>query len=242
MIVRQAEEVFLLLTSRSDLKINFMADKLKILIADDHRLFTDGIVAMLKTEKDFEIAGIANDGLMVLDLIKQRGFDIAVLDINMPGLNGIEAAKKLRELRPNIKVIALTTHDDREHIKEMLRSGAAGYVLKNATRNELAEAIRKVAKGETYLSKEVQDSLMSNYVDQLHHNKEATNDEVIILTPREIEIVKLLAKGNTNDKIADELHISFRTVETHRKNIMHKTKSKNLAGLIKYAYDKGLTK
>ncbi len=219
-----------------------MAAKLKIILADDHRLFTDGLAAMLKSEKDFEIVGVMVTGYEVLDFIKQNQTDIAVRDINMPGLNGIEAARKLRELRPEIKIIALTTHDDREHIKEMLRAGASGYVLKNATRNELAEAIRTVAGGNTYLSKEVKDSLMSNYVDQLHHHKENPNEEVIILTPREIELVKLLAKGLSNDQIADQLHISVRTVETHRKNVMHKTKSGNLAGLMKYAYDKGLAK
>jgi DNA-binding NarL/FixJ family response regulator len=151
----------------------------------------------------------------------------------MPGLDGMETAKLIREKKPAIKIIMLTTYNDREIISELVHIGVAGYLLKNSDKKELIEAVNKVMKGRHYFSDEVERIILQGLT-------EKRSAEVIPLTEREIEIVQLLAKEYTNERIANELHISFRTVETHRKNIMQKTKAHNLAGLLKYAYSKGL--
>lgn len=215
-------------------------NKLRLLIADDHPLFLEGLVSLLKTEKDFSSPLTATDGQQVLDLLKKEKCDVCILDINMPVLNGIETAKKIRALHPSMKVIVLTTYNDKEFISEMLYAGVSGYVLKNSTSSELVRAIKEVAAGRTYFSNEVQESIMEDYTSKLRKERSASNTPAVVLTQREIEIVKLLAKEFTNDKIADALHISYRTVETHRKNIMQKTKAQNLAGLIKFAYEQGI--
>jgi len=174
----------------------------------------------------------------VLELVHKKDFDVCLLDINMPGLDGIETAKLLKEKKPALKIIVLTTYNDKEIITEMLQAGVYGYLLKNSSKQELAEAIKKVAGGAFYFSDEVHAAIMHNYMQQLREKGSAA--EVITLTQREKEILQLLAREYTNEKIADELHISYRTVETHRKNIMQKTKSHNLAGLLKFAYSKSL--
>lgn len=204
-------------------------------MADDHAILREGIVSLLGTEKNFKVACIASGGYQVLDLIEKNHIDICLLDINMPGLDGIETAKLIRQRKPEIKIIMLTTYNDREIISELVHIGVAGYLLKNSDKEELVEAINKVMKGRHYFSEDVEKIILQGLT-------EKKNTEVIPLTERELEVVQLLAKEYTNDRIADELHISYRTVETHRKNIMQKTKSGNLAGLIKYAYSKGLIK
>jgi DNA-binding NarL/FixJ family response regulator len=151
----------------------------------------------------------------------------------MPGMDGMEAAKLIKAAKPDIKIIMLTTYNDKEIISELIHIGVSGYLLKNSDKLELVEAIKKVMSGRYYFSAEVEEIIMQGVA-------EKKNTEVIVLTDREIEIVKLLGKEYTNEKIAGELHISYRTVETHRKNIMQKTKSHNLAGLLKHAYGKGL--
>lgn len=209
--------------------------KIQLLVADDHAILRDGIVSLLGTEKNFKVVCIASGGYQVLDLIEKNHIDICLLDINMPGLDGIETAKLIRQRKPEIKIIMLTTYNDREIISELVHIGVAGYLLKNSDKEELVEAINKVMKGRHYFSEDVEKIILQGLT-------EKKNTEVIPLTERELEVVQLLAKEYTNDRIADELHISYRTVETHRKNIMQKTKSGNLAGLIKYAYSKGLIK
>jgi len=210
----------------------------RLLIADDHRIMLDGIVSLLQSEKDITVAGIAANGYEVLELVNKHEFDVCLLDINMPGLDGMETTKLLREKKPGLKIIILTTYNDKEIITEMLEYGVSGYLLKNSSKQELTEAIRKVASGGLYFSDEVHAAIIKNY---RQHLKEKNRDaEVITLTNREKEILQLLALEYTNEKIAEALTISYRTVETHRKNIMQKTKSHNLAGLLKFAYSKNL--
>ncbi|NOT49812.1 MAG: response regulator transcription factor [Chitinophagaceae bacterium] len=209
--------------------------KIQLLIADDHAILRDGIVSLLRSEPAFHIACTASDGYEVLEMINAHAVDVCLLDINMPRLDGIETAKLIREKKPGIKIIMLTTYNDREIISELVHLGVAGYLLKNSDKQELVEAIHKVMKGRHYFSEEVEKIILEGLTDK-------KSPEVIPLTERELEVVQLLAKEYTNDKIASELHISFRTVETHRKNIMQKTKANNLAGLMKFAYSKGLIK
>ncbi len=212
---------------------------LKLLIADDHQLVMDGIISLLKPETGFEIAGTAVDGYEVLRLIDKKEFDICLLDISMPGLDGVAVAKEMREKKPEIKIIVLTTYNDKEIITELLHLGVAGYILKNASKQELIEAISKVAAGDMYFSKEVHATIMTDYVRHLNRAR-GSDDNAVILTEREKEVLLLLSREMTNEKIAAMLNISYRTVETHRKNIMQKTKSHNLAGLLKFAYTHGL--
>ena len=210
-------------------------EKIRLLLADDHVILRDGIVSLFQTEETLVVAGTAGTGYEVLDLIEKNEYDVCLLDINMPGLDGLDTARKIREKRPGIKIIMLTTYNDREIIAELVHIGVSGYLLKNSDKQELVEAVNKVMKGRHYFSEEVENIILEG----LTSGKTA---EVITLTDRELEVVRLLAREFTNEKIADHLHISYRTVETHRKNIMQKTKSHNLAGLLNFAYSKGLLK
>lgn len=204
-------------------------------MADDHAIVRDGIVSLLAKEQAIHVVCTASGGYEVLEIISKNEIDVCILDINMPGLDGIETAKLIRQRKPETRIIMLTTYNDREIISELVHAGVSGYMLKNSDKEELVEAINKVMRGRHYFSDEVEKIILEGLT-------EKKNTEVIPLTDRELEVVQLLAREYTNDEIAAELHISYRTVETHRKNIMRKTKSGNLAGLIKYAYSKGLIK
>lgn len=209
--------------------------KIKLLIADDHKILLEGIVSLLQSDASFDVAATATNGYEVMELVNKNEYDVCLLDINMPGLDGMETAKLIKVAKPTIKIIMLTTYNDQEIISELIHIGVSGYLLKNSDKSELVEAIHKVMSGRYYFSAEVEEIIMQRVV-------EKKNKDLIVLTEREIEIVKLLGKEYTNDKIATELHISYRTVETHRKNIMQKTKSHNLAGLLKHAYSMGFIK
>lgn len=208
---------------------------IRLLIADDHKIVLDGLVALLETEPDFRIGATAHDGHEALEQVRREDFDICLLDINMPGLDGIETTRVIREERPGCRIIILTTYGEKEIISRLLQLGVAGYLLKNSTRQELIDAIKRVAAGGYYFSDEVQASIAMDYA-------EPPPQQGIALTQREKEVLELLAMEYTNDQIAAALHISFRTVETHRKNMMQKTGASNLAGLLRYAYGQGLLK
>jgi DNA-binding NarL/FixJ family response regulator len=202
---------------------------IRLLIADDHKIVLDGLVALLQEEPDFRISATAHDGNQVMELVRREDFDICLLDINMPGLDGLEVTRLLRVEKPDCRLIILTTYGEKEIISRLLQLGVSGYLLKNATREELVTAIKKVAGGGHYFSDEVQSAMVTGL-----------GESPSTLTQRETEILELLAREYTNDDIAAALNISFRTVETHRKNMMQKTGASNLAGLLRYAYGKGL--
>jgi len=209
--------------------------KIKLLVADDHKILLEGIVSLLQSEESFDVAATAGNGYEVVELVKKNDYDVCLLDINMPQMDGMEAAKLIRVVKPATKIIMLTTYNDNEIISELVHIGVSGYLLKNSDRSELVEAIKRVVSGRYYFSAEVEDIIMKGV-------SEKKEKDIVILTDREKQIIELLGKEYTNEKIANELNISYRTVETHRKNIMHKTKSHNLAGLLKHAYGKGLIK
>ena len=209
--------------------------KIKLLVADDHKILLEGIVSLLRSEGSFDVAATAGNGYEVMELVKKNDYDVCLLDINMPQMDGMEAAKLIKALKPDTKIIMLTTYNDNEIISELVHIGVSGYLLKNSGRSELVEAIKKVMIGRPYFSEEVEDIILKTV-------SEKKEKDVVVLTEREKQIIGLLGKEYTNEKIANELNISYRTVETHRKNIMHKTKSHNLAGLLKHAYSKGLIK
>ena len=208
-----------------------------LLLADDHHLFLDGLLSLLTKEKDILIEDVANTGTDALQLALKKNYDVCILDISMPLMDGIEVCKKLIAQKPEQKIIMLTTYDDYGIITEMIHCGVKGYLLKNCSKKQLLEAIRMVAEGKSYFTDEAHRAIIANYKkDQITEKK----PEQPLLTNREIEIVQLLSKEFTNDKIAEALNISYRTVETHRKNIMHKTGAHNLAGLLKFAYKNGI--
>ncbi len=212
--------------------------RVRLLIADDHRVLLDGLVSLLKTEPNFDIAATAENGEQVIELLSKLLVDICLLDISMPKPDGMELTRWIQQNRPQVKIIILTTHDEEEIIAEMIQLGIAGYLLKSCTRHELVEGINRVMNGNFFLSEAVSNRIIHSYKGQ--SQKKAAPEEPATFTEREKEIVQLLAREYTNEKIAEALHISYRTVETHRKNMMLKTKARNLAGLLRFASNQGL--
>src|SRR5688500_11800649 len=200
---------------------------LRILIADDHQLLLDGITSLVAGEKDVVVVATATTGYEVVDLVSAVDIDICLLDISMPGLDGIATARIVKERKPGIKIIMLTTYTDKEIVEELIDIGISGYMLKNCTKKQLLEAFEKVCNDRLYFSPEVEAVIMQD-VGKVRH--ERNQEKKIVITHREQEILELLSKEYTNEKIAAALNISYRTVETHRKNLMQKTRSHNLAG------------
>ncbi|TVQ06870.1 MAG: DNA-binding response regulator, partial [Bacteroidetes bacterium] len=210
------------------------SEKIKVLIVDDHQLMIDGVKSILEGEEDVEFAGGAvnmEEGLAFLD---NHEVDVVLADINLPGRSGIEVAREVKEHYPEVKVIALTMHEDIEMVRKMVEAGASGFLLKRANMNDVLEAIRTVAKGGKYLDRDVQAMMMEN-ISNPDASTTLKTEEEVTLTRRELEILTLVAKEFTNERIAEKLFISERTVETHRRNIFSKTKTKSVVGLIKYA-------
>ncbi|HYD20991.1 MAG TPA: response regulator transcription factor [Flavipsychrobacter sp.] len=211
--------------------------KIRIVVADDHHILLDGLKALLQKQKDLEIAGMYDNGLSLFDDLPKSLPDVALVDINMPGLNGMELTKKIKEFYPRLPVIALSMHDDATHIMEMIEAGATGYLLKNVNDTELLGAIRAVSMGKMYFSQEVSDTITAYAVNKQRKQEQA---EEVKLTDRELEILKLISEEMSNAQIATALFISERTVETHRKNMLRKTNNKTIVGLLKYALERNL--
>ncbi len=205
---------------------------IRLHIVDDHQMMIDGLRALLGDEPAFKIIAESNNGKVALAKIEKEQPDVLLTDISMPEMNGLDLTKAVKEKFPNVKIIALSMFGERNTISEMLQAGISGYIVKNTGKQELVQAINKVASGGMFFSDEVSAEMMKAIANP------APKEEVISLTPREIEIVKLIAKEFSNLKIADTLFISERTVETHRKNIFRKTNTKSVVGLIKYAIEK----
>lgn len=212
---------------------------IKVLIVDDHQLMVQGLKSLLEDEADIDFVAGANSMAETLLFLQSNAIDVILMDINMPDGSGIEATIKIKALYPAIKVIALTMHDDISIITRMIKAGASGYILKRSNMNEVIEAIRIVHKNGRYLSINTQQIIMDNLgsAADLTDTKE---DSQPTLSAREIEVLNLVAKENSNEVIAEKLFISERTVEAHRRNIFIKTKTKSIVGLIKYAISKGL--
>ena len=209
-------------------------EALKIYIVDDHQMLIDGLKALLSGEAHLSVIGQNTLPKIAAKEIKELCPDIVLTDINMPEMDGIELTKEIKKINPNIKVIALSMFGERETISDMLKAGVSAYILKNTGKQELLNAIEKVANGQTFFSDEVNEEMMKT--SQTNDTKEIT------LSSREIEVVELIAKEYTNAKIAEALFISERTVETHRKNIFRKTDTKSVIGLLKYCVDKRIIK
>jgi len=210
--------------------------KTRILLADDHQMFRHALRLMLERDPAMVIAGEASDGLELLRVAAERPADVACIDIAMPRMNGIEATRRLLSLNPGIRVIGLSAMTDRDFVLDMLKAGAAGYVSKGESGEELLRAIRAVRANRKYLCPEVAATVTGALLD---------NDDGPMATPRlgsrERQVLQLVADGNTSVKIAERLHLASSTVEVHRRNIMRKLNLHNIAELTKYAIRNGLT-
>ena len=216
--------------------------EINVFVVDDHQIFLDGIVSLLDDEPNIKIVGTAHNGKQAIERIKNTKVDVVLMDINMPEMDGLEATKQLRKSNPDIKILMLTMHSEPRFIKECLEIGAKGYVLKNISKDDLLKAIETVNQDKSYLDQDAQEKLI-NSISNGDDDDDRNYDELAAqITQRELEILQLIALGLTSQDIATKLFISKNTVETHRKNIMQKTKAHNLAGLMKYAYGKGLLK
>lgn len=213
--------------------------KLKLLLVDDHQLMLDGMISLLKDEKQIEsVMGVTN-GWKALEELSSKEIDVLMVDINMPIMSGIELTKIVCDRYPGTKVLAVSMYSDNVMISKMIEAGATGYVLKSTEMCELIEAIVAVSEGKRFLSKDVQAVVMKGVYNSTSPMS-SVNPNVMKLTPRESEILYLISKEYSNEQIAEQLFISERTVETHRKNIFVKTRQKTIVGLIKFAFENGL--
>ncbi|MFW1676935.1 response regulator [Pontibacter sp. JAM-7] len=214
-----------------------MTDELvRILLVDDHPLVLDGINARLEQEATVQVVGMANNGQQALELAAELQPDVVLMDISMPVMNGFEATERFREQLPQIKVLILSMHDDREYIMKLVRCGASGYVLKDVSSRELINAIQTVSTGASYFSSGVSQTLFNAAA--LEPAETAPKPD--LLTPRENDVLKSIAEGLSNKEIARQLSISVRTVETHRLNIKQKLDLQTTAALARYAFERGL--
>ena len=212
--------------------------RIRVLLADDHAILRSGLRLLLEREPDFAVVGEAADGRMAIDCLSREPADVAVMDVGMPGLNGIEATTQIARQYPRMAVIILSMHGDETYVLRCLRAGARGYILKESAEHELIAAIRAVMAGKSYFSPKVKRLLQQDHVARLRRSGAA--DRFDLLTPREREVLQLIAEGNANKEIAARLSLSVYTVETHRKNILEKLKLHGPADLILYAVRKGM--
>jgi two-component system, NarL family, response regulator NreC len=205
-------------------------NRIRVLIADDHSLVRSGLRALLDAQPDLEVVGEAEDGVVAVEKCRQLLPDVVLMDLTMPGRGGIPAIEELRQELPAIRVLVLTMHEDEAYARQVRLAGAAGYVLKKAVARELITAIRAVRAGKTHFNLAVADT------------PPASGAPLALLTDREREVVALIALGHTNSDIADKLHISEKTVETHRAHVFEKLALKTRADLVRFALEHGLLK
>jgi DNA-binding NarL/FixJ family response regulator len=218
--------------------------KTRILIADDHDVVRSGLNVLLRSAPDFAVVAEASDGEEALRLTQRHKPDVVIMDISMPKLDGIEATKLIKERRPEVKVIILSVHEDEEYAYQILRAGASGYLSKNSSRKEIFEAVRSAVSGGRFFSPGISRIIVDGFIKRAQEQAKedllpsAAADQK--LTKREVEVLKYIAEGYTNRQIADALFLSFRTINTHRANIMQKLNIHDTAGLVRYAINLGL--
>jgi len=212
-----------------------VSERIKVLLADDHTIVREGLLSLLRQQRDVTIVGTAENGREAVDMARSTFPDVVVMDIAMPQMNGIEATRQLTRLMPKTKVIVLTMYADEEYIVRALQAGVRGYLLKKAAAAELLQAIRAVERGDFYLSSDI-----SNVVVQRFLSSDAATAESEPLSDRERQILQLVAEGNTNRKIASMLGVTLKTVDTYRTRMMTKLGIHDTPGLVRYAIRKGI--
>jgi DNA-binding NarL/FixJ family response regulator len=216
-----------------------MTMNVRLVLADDHAMMREGLKSLIGRESDIVVIGEADNGKETVELALKTGAHVVVMDVSMPDLNGIEATRRLVKSDPKIKVVALSAHPNREFVREMLKAGASAYVLKSRAYDDLVRAIREVMKGKKYLSPEIAQGVVDEYVEL--SSSTSVNPAFIVLTDREREALQLIAEGRSTKVVADALNVSVKTVETHRRNIMEKLNLHSVAELTKYAIREGIT-
>jgi DNA-binding NarL/FixJ family response regulator len=210
---------------------------IRILLVDDHAILREGLRALLSYYPDVEVVGEAEDGAQAIECVKHLSPDIVLMDIAMPGMNGLEATRRICQIYPETRVLILTQYEDQPYVLPLLRAGASGYVVKRALGTDLIHAVRTVAGGESFLYP----SVATTVLEQLRQPEQAFTQDEKALTPRELEILRRVARGVTSRQIAVELNISVKTVEWHRGNLMSKLELRSVAELVRYAIEHGLT-
>lgn len=211
---------------------------IRILIADDHAVMRAGLRLLLDGQEDMAVVDEAGDGWETVEKATSARPDVVLLDITMPGLNGLEAARRIKQQAPEVKLLVLTMHDDAAYLRQFFQAGVAGYVVKKAADTELVAAIRAVQRGETYVHPSLTHVLVDSYLHRPEPSRSRESSEE--LTPRETQVLRLVAQGYTSQQVADHLSISVNTVETHRAHIMEKLGLRGRAQLVRYAIARGL--
>ena len=215
-----------------------MGKNVRIVLADDHTILREGLRALLSADPDFEIIGEAGDGREAVRCVDKLGPDLLLMDLSMPRMSGMDAISEIKKRYPETKIIALTVHKTEEYLLSTLQAGVDGYVLKDATHDELVMAIHNVMAGKRYLSPGISEKVIEGYLDGKEDSQAASSWQK--LSQREREVLKLIAEGYKNKEIAEDLCISLKTVEKHRANLMKKLDLHNAAALTVYAVEKGL--
>ena len=212
--------------------------RIRVLLAEDHTIVRKGLRSLLDAESDIEVIGEAEDGREAIRKVEQLHPDVVVMDIAMPGLNGLEATRRIKKLFPDVEILILSMHATEEYIFHILQAGALGYVVKQSAPSELVSAIRNVWQGELFLSPTISERVLAEFIRR--GEAIAQQDSYDQLTDREREVLQLIAEGHSNREIAEALHISVKTVETHRGHVMDKLDIRGTAGLTRYAIRTGV--
>jgi two-component system response regulator NreC len=211
---------------------------IKVLLADDHRIMREALRSLIEKESDMKVVGEAADGRAAVRLSRELSPDVVIMDITMPELNGVEATNQILSEAPNVKILGLSMHSDEHFVAGMLKAGGSGYLLKDCAAEELVQAIRSVIAGEQYLSPKIAGIVIESYRRTVSKDQLSRAPE---LTAREREVLQLVAEGETSKRIAGQLYVSAKTVDSHRQKIMGKLDINTVAGLTKYAIQKGIT-
>lgn len=211
---------------------------IRILLADDHTVIRSGLRVLLERQSEFRVVAEAADGRQAVDLVERERPDVVIMDLAMPNLNGIEAARQISARHPKVAVVVLSMHSDESYVLRALKAGARAYLLKDAAEHELIHAVHAVHAGKSFFSPQISGMLQEDYVRQLKHR--GVEDTYDLLTPREREVLQLLAEGKSNKDVANGLNLSLYTVETHRGNILQKLNLHSVPELILYAVRKGV--
>jgi len=207
--------------------------KIRVLLADDHRILRKGVRMLIDSQPDMEVVGEARNGREAIDATREAKPDVVIMDISMPELNGIESARQICDEIKNVKIIALSMHRDSVYVREILRAGASGYLVKDSEDDDLVRAIRAVHRGEAFLSPAISDAVLSDY-------RRHVSNPIDLLTSREREVLTMVADGKTNKEIANTLNLSVYTVESHRGSVMEKLNLHNTGDIVRFALRNGL--